>query len=137
MYAMRGSVIACDRTVGVDPVALATRPRSLTASRVFAASTTMYVPAGYVVPSAMNAVSATATRPAAFHGNTADRQSPTCLTRSVPPVPLTRPATVALAVTGRIGFERIDESAIVYVSTCRSSSIVQPVSSYGDGSSGL
>ena len=60
-----------------------------------------------------------------------------CLTSSVAPVPTTRPATVASAVSGRIGFDRIVESVIVYVSTWRSSSSVHPVSSYGDGSSGL
>ena len=42
-----------------------------------------------------------------------------------------------LAVSSVIGLARIVESAILYVTTWRSSSSVQPVSSYGGGSSAL
>ena len=95
------------------------------------------VPAGKLAPSTVKALSATRTRPPAFQGSAADRQSPMWRTTSVAPVPRTAPGTLASVVSMRMGFVSTEESAIVIDVTCRSSSSVQPVSSYGDGSSGL
>jgi hypothetical protein len=85
----------------------------------------------------VNALSATLTFPAAFHGSSAERQSPRCFTSITGPLPRTVPATFGSAPSGAIGFVRMLESGIVYDTTWRSSSSVQPVSSYGLGSSGL
>ena len=95
------------------------------------------MPAGNDAPFDVNALSATFTGPPVFHGSTAERQSPRCLTSSTPPAPLSLPATTASVPNGCIGFVKTLESAIVYVVTCCSSSSVHPVSSYGAGSSGL
>src|SRR3982750_3635517 len=101
----------CLPTVMGAPAVDAHKPSAAIASRAdVAAFSTMYVPAGYSTLPSLNDFSATLTfAPPTFHGRTADRQSPRCLTRSVP-VAGTVPLTLASAVSSCIGRVRIVES---------------------------
>ncbi len=79
---------------------------------------TMNVPAGKLVPLAVNAESATETfAPFTFHGSAADRQSPRCRTKSTEPVPVVVPRIFASASSIFIGFARIVESTTFSVCT--------------------
>src|SRR4026207_801312 len=109
--AIRGAEIECLFTVSGDVAATPVRPSAAIASRAFDdAFSTMYVPRGYSVVPILNEESATLTlAPLAFHGRTADRQSPRCFTTIVP-VAGTDPRTEASPFSICIGLLKMLES---------------------------